>query len=58
MGKVGTGLSMPLDGFIAGPNDGPGNPLGDGGERLFVVLRRRHRVHDAERRDNTQGFAS
>ena len=29
------GLSMSLDGFIAGPNDGAGNPLGDGGERLF-----------------------
>ena len=26
---------MSLDGFIAGPNDGPGNPLGDGGGRLF-----------------------
>src|SRR5215208_8447189 len=28
MGKVSTGLSMSLDGFIAGPNDG--------GERLFA----------------------
>ena len=35
MGKVTMGLSMSLDGFIAGPNDGAGNPLGDGGERLF-----------------------
>jgi dihydrofolate reductase len=35
MGKVIVGLSMSLDGFVAGPNDGPGNPLGDGGERLF-----------------------
>ena len=35
MGKVATGLSMSLDGFIAGPNDGPERPLGDGGERLF-----------------------
>jgi dihydrofolate reductase len=35
MGKVMTELSMSLDGFIAGPNDGPDNPLGDGGERLF-----------------------
>ena len=25
---------MSLDGFIAGPNEGPGNGLGDGGERL------------------------
>jgi hypothetical protein len=30
------GLSMSLDGFIAGPNDGPGAPLGEGGERLFA----------------------
>ena len=36
MGKVAMGLSMSLDGFIAGPNDGPGSPLGDGGERLFA----------------------
>jgi dihydrofolate reductase len=35
MGKVSTGLSMSLDGFIAGPNDGPEQPLGEGGERLF-----------------------
>ncbi len=27
---------MSLDGFIAGPNDGPQPPLGDGGERLFA----------------------
>jgi dihydrofolate reductase len=36
MGKVATGLSMSLDGFIAGPNDGRERPLGDGGERLFA----------------------
>jgi dihydrofolate reductase len=35
MGKVVVGLSMSLDGFIAGPHDGPANPLGDGGGRLF-----------------------
>ncbi|MBV9001201.1 MAG: dihydrofolate reductase family protein [Solirubrobacterales bacterium] len=27
-------MSMSLDGFIAGPNAGPGNGLGDGGQRL------------------------
>jgi dihydrofolate reductase len=27
-------MSVSLDGFIAGPNEGPGNGLGDGGERL------------------------
>ena len=33
-------MSMSLDGFIAGPNEGPGNGLGDGGERLheWVML--------------------
>src|SRR5918999_84013 len=36
MGKVSVGLSMSLDGFIAGPNDGPERPLGEGGERLFA----------------------
>jgi dihydrofolate reductase len=35
MGKVVVGLSVSLDGFVAGPNDGPSNPLGDGGGRLF-----------------------
>lgn len=35
MGKVVLNISMSLDGFVAGPNDSPENPLGDGGERLF-----------------------
>lgn len=26
---------MSLDGFVAGPNDNPENPMGDGGMRLF-----------------------
>ena len=33
--RVVTALSISADGYIAGPNDGPGNPLGDGGGRLF-----------------------
>lgn len=35
MGKVIFNNSMSLDGFVAGPNDGPERPLGEGGERLF-----------------------
>jgi dihydrofolate reductase len=31
-------MSMSLDGFIAGPNDGPGNGLGDDGNRLHDWL--------------------
>lgn len=38
MGKVAVDLSMSLDGFITGPNDGPENGLGDGGERLHEWL--------------------
>ena len=33
-GKVALDISMSLDGFIAGTNDGPANPLGDGGMSL------------------------
>lgn len=35
MGKITAGLTMSLDGFIAAPNDGPENPLGENGMRLF-----------------------
>jgi dihydrofolate reductase len=35
MGKVTFNMTMSLDGFVAGPNDGPDNGMGDGGMRLF-----------------------
>ena len=35
MGKVIFNMTMSLDGYVAGSNDGPDNPLGDGGEALF-----------------------
>ena len=34
MGKVIIDITMSLDGFVTGPNDGPGNGLGDGGRVL------------------------
>lgn len=34
MTKVTAGITTSLDGYIAGPNDGPGRGLGEGGERL------------------------
>ena len=34
MSKVFAGITMSVDGYIAGPNDGPGKGLGEGGERL------------------------
>jgi dihydrofolate reductase len=36
MGSVISDLSISLDGFIAGPNVGLENPLGDGGERIHA----------------------
>ena len=35
MGKVVFNMTVSLDGFVAGPNDGPDNGLGDGGDALF-----------------------
>jgi dihydrofolate reductase len=35
MGKVVFNMTVSLDGFVAGPNDGPENGLGDGGDALF-----------------------
>ena len=34
MGKVVAGITTSVDGYITGPNDGPGKGLGEGGERL------------------------
>jgi dihydrofolate reductase len=36
MGKVRTGHATSLDGFIAGPNDGPEASMGEGGDRLLA----------------------
>jgi dihydrofolate reductase len=34
MGKVIAGITTSVDGYVAGPEDGPGTGLGKGGERL------------------------
>jgi dihydrofolate reductase len=34
LGKVAAGITVSLDGYVAGPDDGPGCGLGVGGERL------------------------
>jgi dihydrofolate reductase len=38
MGKVVVDLTVSLDGYIAGKDDGPDLPLGRGGERLFTWM--------------------
>jgi len=42
MGKVIAGITTSIDGYITGPDDGPGKGLGEGGERLpfFIVTHR------------------
>jgi dihydrofolate reductase len=35
-GKVSAAVAVSLDGFIAGPGDGPGQALGQDGDRLFT----------------------
>ena len=34
MTKITAGITISLDGYVTGPNDGPGIGLGEGGERL------------------------
>src|ERR1041385_1472138 len=34
MTKVLAGITTSIDGYVAGPDDGPGKGLGEGGERL------------------------
>jgi dihydrofolate reductase len=34
MTEIAAGITVSVDGYITGPNDGPGRGLGDGGERL------------------------
>jgi dihydrofolate reductase len=48
MGKVAADITVSLDGFVAGPNDGPELGLGEGGERLhewLFELESFHRLH-------------
>ena len=39
MSRVFASLAMSLDGYVAGPDDGPGQPLGRGGDALFAWFR-------------------
>ncbi|MFD7259102.1 hypothetical protein [Streptomyces sp. NPDC059874] len=38
MSEVFASLGMSLDGFIAGPDSRPDNPLGDGGTRIHECV--------------------
>jgi dihydrofolate reductase len=55
MGKVYFDMSMSLDGFVTGPNEGVGNPLGDDGERLHDWMFDSRTAADAEVIDELYG---
>jgi dihydrofolate reductase len=50
MGTVIVDLSVSLDGYVAGPDDGPQLPLGRGGDRLFNWMAAGPESNRAERR--------
>jgi dihydrofolate reductase len=50
MGKVVADITMSLDGFITGPDDGPGRGLGEGGECLHNWVMGRPWPYDDEGR--------
>ena len=55
MGKTHCDISMSLDGFITGPNEGVGNPLGDDEGRLHDWMFARATGEDAEVLDEAYG---
>ena len=55
MTKVIAGITTSIDGYIAGPDDGPGKGLGEGGERLHYWVFGGPWSYDAEPRGDPTG---
>ena len=55
MSKVTAAITISVDGYAAGPNDGPGNGLGDGGERLHYWVFGGPWTYDEEPRGEPTG---
>jgi dihydrofolate reductase len=55
MTKVHAAITTSVDGYIAGPNDGPGKGLGEGGERLHYWVFGGPWTYDAEPRGGPAG---
>jgi len=56
--KVAAGITTSLDGYITGPNDGPGQGLGAGGERLHYWVFGGPWTYDEEPRGEATGADS
>jgi dihydrofolate reductase len=63
MGKIKVDITMSLDGYIAGPNDGPEQGLGEGGERLHEWIygleswRATHNLEGGEKNQDSEILA-
>jgi dihydrofolate reductase len=55
MSKVTAAITTSVDGYVAGPHDGPGNGLGDGGERLHYWVFGGPWTYDEEPRGEAGG---
>jgi len=55
MTKVTAAITTSVDGYVAGPNDGPGKGLGEGGERLHYWVFGGPWSYDAEPRGKATG---
>src|SRR5436190_1757635 len=55
MAKVLAGITMSVDGYIAGPGDGPGKGLGEGGERLHYWVFGGPWTYESEQRGEPTG---
>ena len=55
MTKVLAGITTSIDGYIAGPDDGPGQGLGEGGERLHYWVFGGPWTYDTESRGEPTG---
>src|ERR687892_2678424 len=55
MTKVLAGITTSVDGYVAGPHDGPGKGLGEGGERLHYWVFGGPWTYDAEPKGEATG---
>src|SRR3954462_13879455 len=55
MAKITAAITMSVDGFITGPDDGPGQGLGEGGERLHYWVFGGPWSYDTEREGGAEG---